>query len=255
MTDFDCLIIDEAHHAAAKTYQSLNKKAWNNIYYRFFLTATFYRNQKNEQLLFEGIAGQLIHTLTIKDAVAKKYIVPIEAYYVELPKIPCAGYTWAQVYNELVVNREDRNMLIAQLLIDLERLEKPTLCLIKEVAHGNNLSKLSEVAFANGQDETTRAFIALFNEGVIKSLIGTNGILGEGVDTKPCEFVIIAGLGKAKSAFLQQIGRAVRNYPGKESAKIILIKDPSHRFTLRHFNEQKKILFDELGIKPVKLDI
>jgi len=250
---FDCLIIDETHHAAASTYQSLNKTAWNDIYYRFFLTATYYRNQDNEQLLFEGIAGQPIYQLTNKEAVNTGIIVPIEAYYIDLPKQPTEAFTWRQVYNELVVNNELRNNVIKRHLTLLSANEKYALCLVKEIKHGQILSELTGFPFANGQDEDSRQYIKQFNRGEIKVLIGTTGVLGEGIDTKPAEYVIIAGLGKAKSAFMQQIGRVVRRYKDKESGKVVLFRDSSHKFLLRHFNQHRTILKEELGIKLIKL--
>lgn len=255
LTGFDCLIIDEAHHVAAKTYQRLNRTAWKGIYYRYFLTATPFRNDNEEQLLFESIAGQVIYRLTYKEAVSKKYIVPIEAYYIDLPKQETDAFTYKQVYNELVVNHEHRNNVIAALLLRLNAARLSTLCLVREVYHGAILCQLTGIPFVSGKDDTSRDYIKPFNSGDIKSLIGTTGILGEGVDTKPCEYVIIAGLGKAKSQFMQQVGRAVRKYPDKESAKIILIRDRSHKFTLRHYNAQVKILKEEYGVKPMKLEI
>lgn len=253
LTDFDCLIIDECHHAAAKTYQNLNKTAWKGIYYRFFLTATFFRNQENEQLLFEGIAGEVIFELSIKDAIKKGYIVPVEAYYVDVPPTESDAYTWREVYSKHVVNNDNRNVIIAQMIESLKEKHIPTLCLVKEIAHGVKLSELTGEYFANGQDDIWRDAIMLFNAGKMESLIGTTGVLGEGIDTKPAEYIIIAGLGKAKSSFMQNIGRGVRKYPGKESCKIILFRDRSHKFTLRHFNAQKKILIDEYGVTPIKL--
>lgn len=249
--DYDCLIIDEAHHVAAKTYQKLNKTSWAGIYYRFFLTATPFRNDKEEQLLFEGIAGKVIYQLSYKDAIKKGYIVPVEAYYIELPKYGHDCYTWAQVYKVLVADNHDRNLRIAGILLSIT---KPALCLVKEIAHGKSISKLTGIPFVSGEDDDSKKYIQQFNSGKIKSLIGTEGVLGEGIDTKPCEFVIIAGLGKAKSSFMQKVGRSVRKYPGKESAKVIIFKDRSHKFTLRHFNEQRRILLDEYGISVVKLD-
>jgi superfamily II DNA or RNA helicase len=254
-TSYDCLIIDEAHHVAAKTYHKLNRTVWKDIYYRFFLTATPYRNKPEETLLFEGIAGEVIYQLAYKEAVSKGYIVSVEAYYVELPKSKTFAHTWAEVYSELVVNNEVRNKLIARILEGLRAADVSTLCLVKEVRHGLNIQSLIDVPFANGQDEASRNEILEFSSGSIKTLVGTTGLLGEGVDTKPCEYVIIAGLGKAKSAFLQQVGRAVRTYPGKLSAKIILVKDSSHRFLLRHFKEQSNILKQEYGVVPVKLNV
>lgn len=250
---YDCLIIDECHHSAAKTYQKLNKTAWTGIYHRFFLTATFFRNQENEQLMFEGLAGKLIYELPYKKAVAEGYIVPVKAYYVDVPKSNVNGYTWAQVYNELVVNNENRNSIIKTILSLTAVSGIRTLCLVKEIAHGNKFSDL--IPFVNGQDEDSRQNIERFNKGTLATIIGTTGIIGEGVDTKPCEMVIIAGLGKAKSAFMQQVGRAVRVYSGKESASVIIFKDDSHKWTKSHFKAQCKILFEEYGVVPIKLSL
>lgn len=254
MTDFGCFIIDEAHHVAAKTYQKLNVKVWNNIYYRFFLTATPFRNDLEEMMLFEAIAGRLIYQLTYKEAIAANYIVPVESYYIEIPKQPTEAYTWAQVYSELVVNHSNRNVIIASLLLRLQLAGKSTLLLVKEVKHGEILADLTGLPFVSGADESSRDYIRQFNSGDQKVLIGTEGILGEGVDTKPCEYVIIAGLGKAKSAFMQKVGRGVRQFLDKDSCKVILIRDTSHKFCVKHFNAQKKILLDEYGSKITKLE-
>lgn len=253
--DYDCLIIDEFHHSASSSYRKLNKYAWSNIYYRFGLTATPWRNNVEEKLLLESVLSDVIYNIDYKTSVKNGFVVALEAYYIELPKVLTDAYSWAQVYSELVVRNENRNNVIAGLLQTLEASDAPTLCLVKEIAHGEALSLMSGIPFANGQDDASRDYIRQFNSGEIKALIGTVGVLGEGIDTRPAEFIIIAGLGKAKSAFMQNVGRGLRKYPGKESAKVIIFKDKSHKFTLRHFNEQKKILLEEFGIIPVKLDL
>jgi superfamily II DNA or RNA helicase len=125
---------------------------------------------------------------------------------------------------------------------------------VKEVKHGEILSNLCSLPFVHGSSDD-RSVIAEFNNQHCKTLIGTTGVLGEGVDTKPCEYVVIAGLGKAKSHFMQQIGRSVRKFDGKESAKVILIKDRSHRFCSRHFAIQCRILKNEYDVIPVKLEV
>lgn len=255
LTGFDCLIIDEAHHVAAKTYQKLNKTAWTGIYYRFFLTATPFRNDAEEQLLFESIAGQVIYKLDYQTAIKENYIVPVEGYYFDLIRQETDAYVYRQVYSELVVNNFTRNLLISSTLLKLDSVKKSVLCLVKEVKHGKILSDLTGFPFVSGEDYESRDYIRQFNSGEIKTIIGTTGILGEGVDTKPCEYVVIAGLGKAKSQFMQQVGRAVRKYPGKESAKVIIFRDRSHKFLLRHFNAQKSILKDEYGVVCQKLEL
>jgi len=251
--NYDVLIIDEAHRAAAKTFHKLNKKMWNGIYYRYFMTATFFRNDSEESLLLEAICGQLIYKLTYKDAVNRGYIVPVDAFFYQVPKQKTNADTYQEVYRELVVHNEIRNIMIGTILSRLNGI--PTLCLVKEIIHGKILSEMTGIPFVYGEDEMTKDYIRQFNNGEIKALIGTTGVVSEGIDTKPCEYVIIAGLGRAKSNLMQSVGRCLRTYPGKDSGKVIIFKDNSHRFLLRHFNDQKNVLLDEYRVEPVKLEI
>lgn len=256
-TDYDCLIVDEGHHVAARTYRELNKKQWTKIYHRFFFTATPFRSQEEEQLLYESIAGPVEYEVTYDAAVKAGHIVPMEAYYIELPPRDVRGSTYQQVYKELVVANTQRNLVIRDIILNLLSQGKSTLCLLKEIAHGNNIQSLSgaSIQFASGVNDDTKHLIDLFNSSDLPVLMGTVGVLGEGVDTKPAEFVIIAGLGKSRNQFMQMCGRGFRRYPGKETCKIILFKDLSHKWSANHFREQCKILKNEYGIKPVKLDI
>lgn len=254
LKDFDCIIWDEVHHAASATYHRLNLTAWKNIYFRIGFTATPFRSDENEELLLQSIAGDVIYEVGYHQAVNDGVICAVEAFYVNLHKIPVEGFTWNEVYNELVINRQDRNEAIAYLMLKLQAEGKSTLCLVKELKHGNILSKMTGIEFANGVDGSID-LITAFNGGAIKTLIATEGVMAEGIDSKPAEYIIIAGLGKAKSAFMQKVGRTVRKYPGKETAKVILFRDPSHRWTLSHFKAQTKILLTEYNVKPIKLDI
>jgi superfamily II DNA or RNA helicase len=252
---YDCVIIDEFHHSGAKTYRELNRRAWKNIYWRFGMTATPFRSNENERLLLESVLAEVIYRLSYHTAVERSYIVPVEAYYVELPTIPVKATTWAGVYKELVTDRQDRNAIIANLIGCLYYSGCPTLTLTKEIAHGESIQALVEpiVDFCKGENDDNRVKILEFCLGEIYSLIATTGVCGEGIDLKPAEYVIVAGLGKSKNQFMQQIGRVLRKSSCKESGKVVIIKDSSHKWTLNHFNAQVKILRDEYGVEPVKL--
>lgn len=255
LKEYGAVLIDEFHHSAAKTYRDLNKKAWAGVYYRFGLTATPFRSQDHERLLLESVLSKVIYALPYSVAVKKGYIVPVEAYFYTLPKRPVEGCTWAQVYSELVTGNKDRNDLIQRVMLRLNQEKVSTLCLVKEIKHGQVLSADGAFAFASGVSEETPELIRQFNAQGMPVLIGTTGILGEGVDTKPAEYVIIAGLGKSRNAFMQQVGRGLRRYGDKTSCKVILFKDPSHKWTLAHFREQCRILKEEYGVVPVKLEV
>lgn len=252
---YDLLIVDEAHHSAASTYRKLNAKVWGNIFHRVFFTATPYRNLDSELLLMVGIAGQVIYRVPYAKALSRGYVAPVEAYFYELPKTKTTGTTWPTVYKELVVDNEYRNNLIASLITSLHSNSKSTLVLVKEVAHGQKLSDLTGAAFAHGEGEDCQQLIKWFSEGKLSSLIATTGVAGEGCDTKAAEYVILAGLGKSKPAFLQQVGRGVRKYPGKSSCKVILFSDGSHKWPAEHFQAQATYLQDEFKTIPVQLDL
>lgn len=257
---YDCVIIDEIHHSGAKTYRKLNRKAWEGVYYKLGLTATPFRSQENERLLMESVLSKVIYRIEYLDAVKKGYIVPMEAYYYELPVDTAQaedleGRPWATVYSTLVVNNAPRNYLIIGLLTRLAARDYSSLCLVKEIRHGENLTSLVNLPFVKGENTDNREKILEFNLGEINTLTATTGVMGEGIDTKPAEFIIIAGLGKSKNAFMQQVGRGFRRYPGKESCKIILFYDKTHKFTRRHFKAQVKYLREEYGIVPVKLEL
>lgn len=252
---YDCVIIDEFHHSASKTYRKLNKTAWARTYYKFGFTATPFRSQDEERLLLESVLSKVIYRISYNQAVEKGYIVPLEAYYIEIPKVKTKASTWAEVYSELVVNNESRNTLLADLLLNLSHNKISTLCLVKEVKHGEILAEKTKGYFAHGNNDDTPLLLQLFNKKKLPVLIGTTGIVGEGLDTKPCEFVIIGGLGKSKNAFMQQVGRAFRRYENKESAKVILILDRSHKFTREHYKSQCQHLLEEYGIIPTKIEL
>jgi len=252
---YDCVIIDEFHHSGAKTYRQLNKKVWNTVYYKFGVTATPFRSQDHEQILLKSVLSNVIYQISYQQALKNGYIVPMEAYYIEVPKTKTDGHTWHQVYTDLVVKNEIRNKIIVDLLKTLKAEEKSTLCLVKEILHGELLSKASNIMFANGQDSDSTDMIQYFSQDALKCLIGTTGVLGEGVDTKPAEFIVIAGLGKSKNQFMQQVGRGFRRFKDKSSCKIILFKDPSHKWTRDHFKAQCKFLLDEYNIIPSQINI
>jgi superfamily II DNA or RNA helicase len=257
-SDYGAVIIDEFHHSASKTYRTLNKKSFSKIFYRFGLTATPFRSNDNESLLLESVLSEIIYKISYKTALFEKYIVPMNAFYVEVPnilgskKIDFGGY--APAYSKLITNNKCRNELIQRILLNSHKNKLSTLCLVKEIKHGELISQNDAFYFVTGQNDE-RHLIEKFAKGDISTLVATTGVMGEGVDSKACEYVIIACPVKSRNLFMQMVGRAFRKYPGKESATIILLKDTSHKYFRSAFREQVKILLEEYDVIPEKLNI
>lgn len=261
LTGYQCVIIDEFHHSGSATLRNLSLKAWKNVYYRYGLTATPIRSLKEEKILLESVIAPVIYKLEYKTAVDKGYIVPLEAYYYKIPNVRLKGSStnWHSVYSELIVNRKDRNEKIVDLIITLYEKKASTLVLVKQIEHGKILQDMLKdrgynIPFANGQDMDSRIMILEFNLREQPVLIGSS-ILGEGVDTKPCEWVIMAGgVGKSKIQAMQNVGRALRRFENKESGKVIFFADNSHKWMNAHHLEFCKIVKEEYGIKPCLLE-
>jgi len=256
LTGYDCVIIDEFHHAGSDTYLSLNKKAWVDVYHRVALTATPYRSRSAERLLLESVLSQVIYKVEYKDAVANGRIVPLEAFYFTLPrtktKLP---KSWPNVYREMVVENEYRNFVIADFVKTLEYNGFSTLVLVKEVRHGEILQELTGASFAHGDGEDCAELIKQFSNGDLKTLIGTTGVIGEGVDSRAAEWVILCGGGRSRNQFVQQCGRVFRRFKEKEIGKIVLFNDPSSEWLKEHFRLQCTYLKEEFNIEPSELEL
>jgi superfamily II DNA or RNA helicase len=255
LSNFGMLIIDESHHSAARTYRQLNRGPWKTIPVRFCFTATPFRSNDEENLLMQGITGGVLYSLPYARCVEAKMIAPVEAYYIDLAKRKVKGYTWQQVYKELVVDNAERNKIISDTLANLKSAGKSTICLVKEVRHGENILKNIQLPFMWGENDDNERLLTAFNEQRELCITATNAVAGEGVDTVAAEYVIIAGLGKSRPAFMQAVGRAVRRHKAKETAKVIIFRDPSHKWSLEHFKAQRKVLREEFGVEPVKLEL
>jgi superfamily II DNA or RNA helicase len=261
LRDVDLVIVDEFHHSGAATYRDLNRYAWAGIYFKIGLTATPFRSVDAERLLLESVLSQVIYRIDYSTAVDKGYIVPMEAYYIDLPEIEIEsnGTKYATVYKELVTDRDDRNEIIAEMTVRLASQGVSTLVLVKQVAHGETLQSLMldrgmNIPFVKGENDDNRKVIQRFSSGEDPGIVGTTGVIGEGVDTKAAEWAFLAGGGKSKNAFMQQVGRVFRRFGDKETGKIVMFRDASHAWMLDHFDACCQYLKDEYGVIPTKLD-
>lgn len=269
LVGYHSVIIDEYHHAASTGYLKLNINTWNSVYHRIGVTATPFRSKSEERLLLESILAEIVYKVTYKKAVEKGYVCPLEAYWVEIPEVkPAKGrkktsYTsYHKAYSDLITNNEAFHEIVASIGSRLQQDGTPTLILTKQVAHGAAIQELMgvDIPFVKGENEDNSALIRDFNSLETPVIIGTEGCLGEGVDSKSCEYILDAGGGKAKSRFMQKVGRALRRFKhpirgDKPSGKLIMFRYRHNKWLESHFNDCVKHLKDEYGIVPTELKV
>lgn len=225
---FDLLIIDEFHHASADTFQELNKKKFENIYYRLGLTATHYRNDGSEMKM-DAVLSEVIYSMPIKNAIKNNYLVE-PYFFIKKLQLPNINFkTYQQNYKNLIVENEERNNEIVKMANICLKKEWSTLILVKEIKHGKKLeSIIPESIFIHGNHSDRENIIEDFKNGKQKLVISTN-IIGEGTDIPILQALIMGQAMKAEGDLVQKIGRTLRIYDGKEKAYIFDIKDEGNK--------------------------
>lgn len=211
--DIRMVIIDEFHHSSASTYLEVNEEHLKNCYYRIGLTATNFRNDGSEMAL-RSVLSNILYEYPIRQAIRDKNLMQpdFEVYSIQLEQED----TYQKAYKNQIVHNDERNEMIKELAV-LNR-DRSVIILVKQVEHGEILKKLlPHCEFIHGQtkDSERERLMENFRKGKLKGLIGTS-VIGEGVDLPIADMLIMAGGGKSKIQVMQNIGRVLRLYPGKD---------------------------------------
>ena len=90
------------------------------------------------------------------------------------------------------------------------------------------------------KDSVRQHAMEQFRKGIVKCIIGTS-VIGEGVDLPIANVLVMAGGGKARSQVMQNVGRALRPFAGKEKALIYDFEDQGSRFLSEHSSLRQEI--------------
>jgi len=234
-------IFDECHHVPADTCYSLTMNL-PNAFYRFGLSATPYRADRQD-LLIEAAIGKKFSRINASYLVKKKFLVPPHITFFLMPATqPTAGRTYHNVYQHEIVKNETRNKFIAEISRKFIEQGKTVLVLVSQVRHGENvLNLLPEAVFLTGKDTSNVRNTALdgLRERRIPAIIATT-LADEGLDIPSLDVLVLAGGGKSETRALQRIGRALRPVKGKKIAFVVDFFDQA-RFLCEHSKSRLEI--------------
>lgn len=270
--DFDIIIVDEAHHIKADSYQKIIK-AFDRAKL-LGLTATPYR------LSGEGFTKEfecLITSPTIKEFQKDGFLS--QYHYYSIGKDSFVQRTLDGIVKEDIQGDYDSNELIR--LYDKDRIRAQIVETYQKYAAGRKgivytinqehnkhlLEAFSEkgikaAAIDSKTDSTKRTeLIEGFRKGDYDILLNVN-IFSEGFDCPDIEFIQLARPTKSMSMYLQQVGRGLRPHEEKEAVIILDNVGLYNRFGLPSAKRNWEFYFkgrekNETGKKFVKrsLDI
>lgn len=229
---YDYIVFDEAHHAQAanckKTIQYFNPN------FLVGLTATPERldNKKLEEIFGEYETG-----LSLREAIEKKIVSNIRMFRlmsnIDLSNVRYNGkdYNYSDLEKTLII--DSRNQLIAQIVKKYFSPQpgfyKQGLIFCVNKDHVKKLEKLlidcgiSARGVYGGNSRNDEYFNSYRNKE-IQFLVSCQ-IISEGWDSPQTEVVVMARPTLSKVLYMQQIGRGLRNNPGKECLFVIDVVD------------------------------
>ena len=253
--DFGYLIIDEAHHASADTYQ--NVLAYFKPEFTLGLTATPERADNNTVIL--DIFKRAAHKLDIKTAVEIGELAPVRCIRIhtniDLTKVRFNSVKYYIRELESKIFVPERNRLIANTWLQYVK-NKRTVVFCASVKHAEQIAELfreqdvSAFAVSGGMKSSVRReMLAKFEIGEIQVLCACD-LLNEGWDCPQTEVLFMARPTMSKVLYTQQIGRGMRIAEGKESLMVFDFVDNASQYNMPYSMHR---LFQLKDYKPGKL--
>ena len=227
---FDFIIIDEAHHTTAQTYQQIIKTFPNARI--LGVTATPCRLNGEG---FTGTFEKLILSFPVKWFIDNGYLSDCDYY-----SVPKHSFIQREIDNIKKFSNGDYAEQEMERVCDNDRIRAQVVetyqkyaigkkgivyCINKQ--HCKNLCEkfLSQGIITVALDCDTppnmrEEYIEEFKAGKIQIICNVN-LFTEGFDCPDIEFVQLARPTKSLSLYLQQVGRALRTYEGKKKALIL----------------------------------
>lgn len=234
--DFDYLIVDECHHAAANTYQ----KIFTYFHPKFILglTATPERSDGEDMLeLFQNVA----HKMDLKTAVERGVLVPIRCIRVktniDLTDVRINGIKYNSQDLESKLFIPERNQLIVDTYLKYVNGKK-TVIFCASVDHAAEIAKLlrdngvkAEAVSGRDRVEVREKILKDYETGSTNVLCACD-LLNEGWDSPHTTVLFMARPTMSKTIYLQQLGRGTRRCPGKEDLLVIDFVDNANMFNM-----------------------
>ena len=232
--EFDYLIVDEAHHAAADTYQKV--LSYFKPSFTLGLTATPERTDDKSILdIFKNTA----HKLDIQTAVEIGELVPVRCIRIhtniDLTKVRFNSIQYNIRDLESKIYVPERNRLIVDTWMQYVR-DKRTVVFCASVKHAEQIADMfrdqgiKAAAVSGGMKKSERMeFQEKFVNRDIQILCACD-LLNEGWDCPEIEVLFMARPTMSKVLYTQQLGRGMRLYEGKESLMVFDFVDNASQY-------------------------
>lgn len=233
-TAFDLIVIDEAHHAAAKTWRTVADHFKPRL--RLGLSAT---PERADGAKLSNLFDEIVYQMGIADAVEERLLSPPTCLLcrtaTDLSDVHTLGGDFNEGELQEVVNTPRRNRYIVE-KYHQHASGRRAVAFTAGVQHARDLAGMFRDAglaadWVSGDDPDRSGKLAAFAAGEI-AVLANAMILTEGWDDPGVEAVLMARPTKSRSLYAQMIGRGLRLNAGKQDCLIVDFVDNAGRHNL-----------------------
>ena len=224
-TEFDYIIIDECHHATAQTY----KKIMGYFEPEFLLGLTATPERMDNQDVFEMFDSNVPYELRLREAIINELVVPFKYYGIRDTLVEY-GLTKNEERKMIAQLADEGHCDFISLQIEKHRPQGKlkALAFCRNVTHARMmceaLGEQYHTAYLTGKNsvgERIRAYNDLQSDMAELEILFTVDILNEGVDIPGVNMVLFLRPTESSTIFIQQLGRGLRKYSGKQYVTVL----------------------------------
>ncbi len=231
---FDYIIIDEAHHASAETYQKV--LAYFKPKFTLGLTAT---PERADNINILEIFKNTAHKLDIQTAVEIGALVPVRCIRIrtniDMTKVRFNSVQYNIRELDSVICVTERNKLIVSTWLNFVK-DRRTVVFCASVKHAEHIAELFRnagitAASVQGSMKSSerKEVLAKFASGELKVLCACD-LLNEGWDCPETEVLFMARPTMSKVLYTQQLGRGMRTAQGKDHLMVFDFVDNAGQY-------------------------
>ena len=238
MPHIDILVVDEAHHAVADTYQKIINAAKEENENLKILGVTATPNRSDRRGLIE-IFSNVGDQIWVGELIRSGHLVPPRTFMMDvgvreqLLKLKAAGEDYDMEAVAEILNKRPINDTVVDIWKEKAN-RRPTVVFCSTVKHAEEVAE----AFNRGGVDTAllrgdlgpadrQRELEKFTNGEVSVIVNV-AVLTEGWDHPPTSCVVLLRPSSAKSTMIQMIGRGLRTvdaakYPGVKKSDCIVL--------------------------------
>ena len=223
---FDYIIVDECHHATASTYQ----KIIDYFEPEFLLGITATPERMDDEDVYGLFDQNVPYELRLREAIINKLVVPFKYYgirdeLIEYGTEATKGHKFVEQFSD-EKHCEFISKMIEEHRVPGQKLKALAFC--RDISHAIRMADAMEDYYhtryltgKNSTGERVRAYKDLQDDNADLEILFTVDILNEGVDIPGVNMVLFLRPTESQTIFIQQLGRGLRTYEGKEYVTVL----------------------------------